>query len=131
MKYKTLLDYGRRDKLLNEIKENLSDGLWLLDLDPRTELMLLGPFDSVSEAHDNRDYIWNYGDQFGRYLWYVSPKTCESIHKLLRNVDMAEDASKPNIELEIDTIPLDVIAIRFVGTASIRLPSNLKKYNAK
>lgn len=127
MKYKTLLDYKRRDKLIEEMKKSLTNGIWLLDLDPRAEIMVLGPFESISEAHDNRDYIWNYGDQFGRYLWYVSPKTCESIYKLLKNVDMSEEATKPNIELEIDTLPLEVIAIRFVGTASIRLPANRRQ----
>jgi hypothetical protein len=123
MKYKTILDYSRRDKLLQEIRERLEDGIWLLDLDPRAEMMLLGPFESVSEAHDNRDYIWHYGDQFGRYLWYVSRKTNESIHRLIKNIDMTEESTKPNIELEIDTLPLEVVAIKLTGTASIRIPS--------
>jgi hypothetical protein len=127
MKYKTVLDYARRDKLLAEMKDGLSNGIWLLDLDPRAEVMIVGPFDSISEAHDNRDFIWNYGDQFGRYLWYVSPKSCESIYKLIKNIDMTEEAAKPNLELEIDTLPLEVIAIRFIGTASIRVPSNRKQ----
>jgi hypothetical protein len=127
MKYKTLLDYARRDRLLQQIKAELTDGIWLLDLDPRAKCILVGPFESISEAHDNRDYIWNYGEQFGRYLWYVSSKTNEAIYKLLKNVDMSEEATKPNIELEIDTLPLEVIAIRFVGTASIRLPSNKRQ----
>jgi hypothetical protein len=129
MKYKTLLDYSRRDKLLGEINERLEDGIWLLDLDPRAQIMLVGPFESISEAHDNRDYIWHYGDQFGRYLWYVSRKTNESIHKLIKNVDMGEESTKPNIELEIDTLPLEVVAIKLIGTASIRLPS--KRQGAK
>jgi hypothetical protein len=123
MKYKTLLDYKRRDKLIEEMQKDFSNGLWLLDLDPRTEFMTTGPFESISEAHENRDYIWHYGEQFGRYLWYVSPKTYDSIYRLLKNTNLNEEAAKPNIELEIDTLPLEVVAIRFVGTASIRLPS--------
>lgn len=127
MRYKTLLDYKRRDTLLNELQNNLTNGLWLLDLDPRAESMLLGTFESIAEAHENRDYIWNYGDQFGRYLWYVSPKTSESVYKLIKNVDMGEEGTKPNIELEIDTLPLEVIAIKFIGKVSIRLPANRKQ----
>jgi len=123
MKYKTLLDYKRRDKLIEEMKKDFTNGIWLLDLDPKAEFMAVGPFESISEAHDNRDYIWHYGEQYGRYLLYVSPKTHDSIYRLLRNINLNEEATKPNIELEIDTLPLEVVAIRFVGTASIRLPA--------
>ena len=129
MKYKTLLDYKRRDKLLEEIKTTFMPAMWLMDLDPRADNMIVGPFESISEAHDSRDYIWHYGEQYGRYLWYVSPKTYDSIVKLLSNVDMSEERSKPNIELEIDTGPLEIVAIRLIGTASIRLPSNRKQKN--
>lgn len=126
MKYKTLLDYKRRDRLLEDIKISFYPAIWLIDLDPKADSIIVGPFESFSEAHDCRDYIWHYGDQFGRYVWYVSPKTYDSIVKLLKNTKMDEEGSKPNIELEIDTGPLEVVAIRFVGTASIRLPSGRK-----
>lgn len=123
MRYKTLLDYDRRDKLLDEVKEYLVEGLWLIDLDPRAEQILLGPYDSVAEAHDARDYIWHYGDKYGRYLWHITHKNCQQIRNTLATIDGPMARSRPHVELEIDTLPLEVIGARFVsGSNSIRFP---------
>lgn len=103
MQYKTLVDYGILDKLRSEIND-LEPGLWLLDLDPRADTLLLGPFDSISEAHDKRDYIWNYGDRYGRYLWLVSQAACATIKRYQHDIQ--------HVELAIDTLPLEVTGMK-------------------
>jgi len=123
MRYKTLLDYDQSDKLLDEIKDHLIEGLWLIDLDPRADQVLIGPYDSVAEAHDARDYIWHYGDKYGRYLWHMTHKNCQRINNLLGTIDDPATLSRPYIELEIDTIPLEIIGVRFIyGSHSIKFP---------
>lgn len=103
MQYRTLLEYETVDKLKSEVKV-LHPGLWMLDLNPECDQVLLGPFSTISEAHDQRDYIWHYGDRFGRYLWLVSPSASE-LMKI--NADKLQ-----HIELSIDTIPLEVIGVK-------------------
>lgn len=121
MRYKTTLDFKRRNKLLKDIKELLYDGIWLIDLDRRAPNILLGSYDSIAEAHDKRDYIWHYGDMFGRYLWCVNSRNCAEIKKLLHAVDFSDEATIPNIELEIDTLPMEVIGVRFMNKTSTKL----------
>jgi len=103
MKYKTLLEY----EIVNKLKEELPkiyQGMWLLDLDKRAEKHLLGPFDTVAEAHDNRDYIWSYGDRYGRYLWLINKAAADV---LKHNADKVQ-----HIEAAIDTLPLEVIGFK-------------------
>jgi len=123
MRYKTLLDYDRRDKLLDEAKQYLTEGLWLVDLDPRAEQILLGPFDSVSDAHDARDYIWHYGDKFGRYIWHITHKNCQQIRNTLAIMDGPMAPNRPHVELDIDTLPLEVTGVRLIsGKNSVKFP---------
>lgn len=103
MKYKTLLEYEVVSKLRDELK-HIHQGMWLLDLDKRAETHLLGPFETVAEAHDNRDYIWSYGDRYGRYLWLVSPNAANLLNS---NADKIQ-----HIEVAIDTLPLEVVGFK-------------------
>lgn len=131
MRYKTILDYGRRDRLLDEILQDLHDGLWMLDLDPKAESVLVGPFKTIAEAHDSRDYIWHYGDQFGRYLWYVSPGNCRLLMKELTIIKNMDDEERPNIELEIDTLPLEIVSFRIINKLNLKSPKTPKKGKSK
>ena len=92
----------------------LEDGLWLIDLDPRAEEVLIGPFDSVAAAHDARDYIWHYGEQYGRYIWCINSKNCDQLQKMLFGLDLSNEETLPNIEIEIDTLPLEIVGMRFM-----------------
>lgn len=121
MRYKTTLDFERRNKLLKDMKELLYDGIWLIDLNPAEPDILLGCYDSIAEAHEDRDYLWNYGDLYGRYLWCVNSRNFAEIKKLLHLIDFSDEATIPNIELEIDTLPMEVISIRFIHKTSTKL----------
>jgi len=99
MQYKTLLEYEIVEKLKTELTR-LTPGLWMLDLDRECTQVLLGPYDTIAEAHDNRDYIWHYGDRFGRYLWLVSHTTAQIVRG---SADKLQ-----HIELGIDTLPFEV-----------------------
>lgn len=103
MQYKTLLDYGTVDRIKSEMPQ-LEPGIWLVDLDPNCDKVLIGPFDSIAQAHDNRDFIWHYGDRFGRYLWVVMP---QSLDKIRGRIDFIQ-----HIELGIDTLPLEVTGMK-------------------
>lgn len=103
MQYKTLLEYETVDRLRDELAR-LQPGVWLMDLDPKCDKILLGPFDTVAEAHDNRDFIWHYGDRFGRYLWLVLPSTMDKLRGRLHSIQ--------HIELGVDTLPLEVVGMR-------------------
>jgi hypothetical protein len=103
MQYKTLLDYSIIDTLKDEF-EVLHTGLWMLDLNPKASRALLGPYDSIASAHDNRDYLWNYGDRYGRYLWLVSPRTSHLI--LTHRLDIQ------HIEASLDTLPMEVVSMK-------------------
>jgi hypothetical protein len=103
MQYRTLLDYGMVEKMQEEMS-SLSPGVWLVDLDPDCDKVLLGPFDTVAEAHDNRDYIWHYGDRYGRYLWVVTPTVLD---KLRGRTHLLQ-----HIEVGIDTLPLEVTSMK-------------------
>lgn len=103
MQYRTMLEYETIDKLKPDLK-SLHPGLWMLDLDPKCEKVLLGPFNTVAEAHDNRDYIWHYGDRFGRYLWLVGSAAADTLATRCDSIQ--------HIEVAIDTLPLEVIGMR-------------------
>jgi len=103
MQYKTLLEYETVEKLRTELQK-LTPGLWMLDLDRECTQVLLGPYDTIAEAHDNRDYIWHYGDRFGRYLWLVSQPAAQIIRSNANKLQ--------HIELGIDTLPLEVTQFR-------------------
>lgn len=103
MKYTTMLSYEARDKLVSEIPR-LQPRLYLLDMDPLAEKMILGPFDNVAEAHDNRDYIWAFGETYGRYLWLLN-------EKILSTLKMAPDKIQ-YVQLHIDTVPLEVTGVK-------------------
>jgi hypothetical protein len=103
MQYTTLLE----DKTVERLKQELPrvyPGLWMLDLDPNCDRMILGPYDTVAAAHESRDYIWHYGDRYGRYLWLLSTKSAEMIKGNIRDADF--------LELSIDTMPLEVVGFR-------------------
>ena len=105
MKYTTMLSYEARDKLVSEIPRIQPGlGIYLLDMDPLAEKMILGPFDSVAEAHDNRDYIWHYGETYGRYLWLLNERSVATLK-------MAPDRIQ-YMEIHIDTLPLEVTAVK-------------------
>ena len=110
MQYKTLLDYSIIDTLREEF-EVLHTGLWMLDLNPKASRALLGPYDSIASAHDNRDYLWNYGDRYGRYLWLVSPRTSHLI--LTHRLDIQ------HIEASLDTLPMEVVSMKIKITNRI------------
>jgi hypothetical protein len=78
--------------------------MWLLDLDKRAETHLLGPFETVAKAHDNRDYIWSYGDRYGRYLWLVSQNAANLLNSSADRIQ--------HIEVAIDTLPLEVVGFK-------------------
>ena len=103
MQYKTLLDYSIIETLKDEF-ERIHTGLWILDFDPKAPHALLGPFDSIASAHDNRDYLWNYGDRYGRYLWLVSPRTA--------NLILAHRLEIQHIEASLDTLPMEVVSMK-------------------
>lgn len=127
MRYKTTLDYTHRDKLLQDMREYLTEGIWLVDLDPRAESVLQGPFDSVADAHDNRDFIWHYGDKFGRYIWYVNTVNAASLLKLLMKNANNSDFS-PMVELDIDTLPLEIVGLKIMSEGkSYRIPKVRRK----
>lgn len=103
MQYKTLVDYETVSRLKSEISV-LTPGLWMLDLDPTAQGVLLGPFDTVAEAHDSRDNLGHFGDRYGRYLWLVSKHSCETFKSLSDKIQ--------HIEISIDTIPLEVVSMK-------------------
>ena len=103
MQYKTLLEYETVGKLREELCD-LSPGIWLVDLDLRSDKVLVGPFDTIAEAHDNRDFIWHYGDRFGRYLWVVTPKVLDNLR--------GRQGLVQHIEIGIDTLPLEVVSMK-------------------
>lgn len=103
MQYTTLLEDRTVERLKQELPR-IYPGLWMLDLDPKCEKMLLGPYDTVAEAHDKRDYIWHYGDRYGRYLWLLNTKSAEQIKSKIHIVNF--------VELTIDTMPLEVVGFR-------------------
>lgn len=103
MKYTTTLTYEARDKLKKNIP-GLIPGLYLLDMDPRADKILLGPFDSVSEAHANRDYIWNYGDMYGRYLWLLNERGAAVLKMKADNIEY--------LEIRVDTLPLEITSMK-------------------
>jgi hypothetical protein len=107
MRYKNLLDEDKKRKLIDEITEKLEEGLWLIDLDPEADVTLIGPFETIADAHDSRDHLWAYGVKYGRYLWLVRKRKAEEIKAEVRtsNVDY--------IMLELDTLPMEVVAIQF------------------
>jgi hypothetical protein len=127
MRYKSTLNYDQRDKFLQEIQDSLTEGIWLVDLDPRADVMLLGPYESIADAHDDRDFIWHYGDKFGRYLWYVNVVNAATIKKLIAKYTNDSD-NKPMVELNIDTLPFEITGIRLIGDGkSYRIPKVRKK----
>lgn len=85
MRYKTLLSYAQRDKLLKEMKQYLDEGIWAIDMDPRAEQLLLGPYPTIAKAHESRDYLWNYGEQYGRYLWVLTSTGAKALLSTLAN----------------------------------------------
>ena len=103
MQYKTLLTDTDAIRLSHEFK-TVTPGLWMVDLDPRCDDILIGPFDTIAEAHDKREYLWNYGDRFGRYLWLVNKAACNILNTYADKVQY--------IELGIDTTPLEVISVK-------------------
>ena len=107
MQYKTLLTDTAAIRLSNEFKL-VTPGLWMVDLDPRCDNILLGPFDTIAEAHDKREYLWNYGDRYGRYLWLVNKAACNILNTYADKVQY--------IELGIDTTPLEVISVKLKTT---------------
>jgi hypothetical protein len=117
MRYKTLLEYEAVSKLKTELKK-LTPGLWMLDLDRECQQVLLGPYDTIAEAHNNRDYIWHYGARFGRYLWLVNQSTSQIVRQGADNLEY--------IEIGIDTLPLEVInfKIKLEGVSEwVRTPT--------
>ena len=114
MRYKTLLSYAQRDKLLKEMETHLDEGIWSIDLDPKAEQIFLGPYATISEAHEARDYLWNYGDQYGRYLWVLTSKGVKALAASIITAGLPA----PIIELEIDTTPLEVVGFRLLGQAA-------------
>jgi hypothetical protein len=103
MQYKTLLAY----ETIAEFKKGIADlqpGLWLIDLDPRADALILGPYDSISEAHEQRDFLWHYGDKFGRYMWLLSRHSCEVLK--------AHSNKIQHIEVGIDTLPMEIVGMR-------------------
>jgi len=103
MQYKTLLPDTDVSRLSEQFK-TVTPGLWMLDLDPRCDSILIGPFDTIAEAHDKREYLWNYGDRYGRYLWLVNKAACTVLNTYADKVQY--------IELGIDTTPLEVISVK-------------------
>ena len=111
MKCTYTLDQARTRKLANALLEHVEVGIWLVDVDPRAACMLVGPFDSISEAHAHRDYVWAYGGDFGRYLFYVSPKRYAAISRLLSSGRTAVD--RMTVEFDVDDGPLEILAMRW------------------
>jgi hypothetical protein len=111
MKCTYTLDQARTRKLANALLEHVEVGIWLVDVDPRAKYMLVGPFDSISEAHGQRDYVWDYGGDFGRYLFYVSPKRHEAISRLLWSGRTAVDRMR--VEFDVDDGPLEILSMRW------------------
>lgn len=103
MQYKTLLDYATVEEFKNLIP-SLQPGLWLIDLDPKASKLIVGPYDSIAEAHDSRDFIWHYGDRFGRYMWLLSRHSYEALK--------AHSANIQHIEAAIDTLPLEIVGMK-------------------
>ena len=126
MRYKTLLDPTQIDTLIKELKEVAEDGIWLLDMDPRADKMLIGGYDTIADAHEDRDYIWHYGAKFGRYLWVMTQKGRAEMQKMIKTLEVKNKS--PFIELEIDTLPMEVISVRMIcGTIDVRYPSRRRK----
>lgn len=103
MQYKTLLDYATVEDFKKLIPK-LEPGLWLIDLDPNANDLILGPYDSIAEAHDSRDFIWHYGDRFGRYMWLLNRHSYEILK--------AHGAGIQHIEVAIDTLPLEIVGMK-------------------
>jgi hypothetical protein len=103
MQYKTLIDYETVAQFKKSIVD-LQPGLWLIDLDPRADKLILGPYDSISEAHEQRDFLWHYGDRFGRYMWLLSRNSCELLKAYGERIQ--------HIELGIDTLPMEIVGMK-------------------
>ena len=107
MRYKNLLDEDKKRKLIDEIAEKLEEGLWLIDLDPSADVTLIGPFETISDAHDSRDHLWAFGVKYGRYLWLVRKRKADEIKAEAK-------ANKIDyIMLELDTLPMEVVSVQF------------------
>lgn len=103
MKYRSLLNYTVVEKLKSEVR-NVRSGLYLLDLDPRCDKVILGPYESIAEAHEGRDNLWSYGEMFGRYLWLVSKYSSEILQSHAESINY--------VELAIDTLPMEITGMK-------------------
>lgn len=103
MQYKTLIDYKTVSRL-NSNLNLLTPGLWMLDLDPDAEAALLGPYESISEAHSQRDNLWHHGDRFGRYMWLLGKTSCELLKAAAGKIQ--------HVEVLIDTTPMEIVSVR-------------------
>lgn len=103
MKYRSLLNYPVVEKLKSEVK-NVRSGLYLLDLDPLCDKVILGPYESIAEAHEGRDNLWSYGETFGRYLWLVSKYSSEILQSHAESINY--------VELAVDTLPMEITGMK-------------------
>jgi len=106
MRYKNLLDEDKKSKLIDEIAEKLDEGIWLVDLDPKAETVLIGPFETISDAHAQRDHLWAFGVKYGRYMWVVRKRKADEL------VNAAKTGKIDFIMLELDTLPMEVVSIQ-------------------
>ncbi len=94
-------------ELCRTFKEHLSTvspGIWMLDLFPGLEKVLLGPYNSVAEAHRDRDMLWHYGEMHGRYVWVV---TSGAAVKLCNEMPTFN-----SVELTTDNLTMEVVRLR-------------------
>lgn len=85
----------------------LHDGIWGLDLMPAAEHVLRGPYCSVAQAHRDRDWLWNYGEKHGRYIWVA---TSRAVERLAR-----ERGDMHSIELTMDALTMEVVRLSVRG----------------
>lgn len=90
-----------------EESAELHDGIWSLDLLPQAEQVLRGPYGSVAQAHRDRDWLWNYGERHGRYIWVV---TSGAVARLA-----SERSDVHSIELATDALTMEVVRLSVRG----------------
>jgi hypothetical protein len=94
----------------HQFKEDLlkvSGGIWSLDLFPDVCPAIRGPYDSVADAHRDRDLLWHYGERHGRYIWVVTP---QAAFKLIR-----EQSTFHSVEITSDTLSMELVRLRVRG----------------
>jgi hypothetical protein len=85
----------------------LDDGVWSLDMLPEAEQVLRGPYGSVAQAHRDRDWLWNYGEKHGRYIWVVTSRAVARLAK--------ERSDLHSIELTTDALTMEVVRLSVRG----------------